>query len=53
MIDYRDNNRWTVYIHISPNGKYYVGQTCKKPTSRWENGNGYKKSTSRTNKERL
>ena len=42
MIDYRDNARWTVYVHISPNGKYYVGQTCKKPTSRWENGNGYK-----------
>lgn len=42
MVDYRENAKWTVYVHISPNGKYYVGQTCKKPNSRWQNGNGYK-----------
>lgn len=42
MIDYRENNKWKVYIHISPNGKYYVGQTCKSPSARWQNGTGYK-----------
>jgi group I intron endonuclease len=34
---------YTVYIHRSPSNKAYIGITCKKPTSRWDNGNGYKK----------
>ena len=42
MVDYRDNNKWTVYVHISPSGKYYVGQTRKSPSARWQNGTGYK-----------
>lgn len=43
MIDYRENAKWTVYVHINKvNGKCYVGQTCKKPTARWQNGTGYK-----------
>ena len=34
---------WTVYAHISPNGKMYVGITkCKNPNDRWHDGNGYK-----------
>ena len=44
MIDYRENNKWTVYIHTSPSDKYYVGITSKKPNQRWKNGNGYKDS---------
>jgi group I intron endonuclease len=34
---------YCVYIHTNKiNGKKYVGQTCKKPESRWANGCGYK-----------
>jgi len=37
---------WCVYIHTNKiNGKKYVGQTCKKPEIRWNNGVGYKSST--------
>ena len=49
MIDYRDDARWTVYVHIVPkeisnysHDKYYVGITSLKPEHRWGcNGNGY------------
>ena len=42
-IDYRDNNKWTVYVHISPSNKYYVGITKLKPHERWgKNGYGYR-----------
>lgn len=42
-IDYRENNNWTVYVHISPSNKYYVGITSRKPEERWGfNGYGYK-----------
>lgn len=45
MIDCRENNNWTVYIHISPSNKYYVGITSQKNLNqRWRNGNGYKKN---------
>ena len=34
---------YTVYKHIAPNGKIYVGQTCQKnPNRRWQKGEGYK-----------
>lgn len=50
MIDYRDNNNYTVYIHIIPKSitkydydKYYVGITCyKNINQRWRKGNGYR-----------
>lgn len=33
---------WTIYEHISPSGKIYVGITSKKSlNARWEGGNGY------------
>ena len=32
---------WTVYRHIAPNGKSYIGITSKKPRKRWLNGKGY------------
>ena len=31
-----------VYMHISPDGKKYIGITSRKPNKRWENGKGYK-----------
>ena len=52
MIDYRDDNKWTVYVHIVPKDvsgnerdKYYVGVTCQDMCNRWGNGSGilYKK----------
>ena len=50
MIDNRENNRWTVYIHIVPKAitkydydKYYVGITGQSVERRWRNnGSGYK-----------
>lgn len=37
-------NNYYIYIHINKiNGKVYVGQTCKKPSERWQNGAGYTK----------
>ena len=33
---------YCVYKHTTPNGKVYIGQTCKKPNERWSNGYGYK-----------
>nr|DAQ81383.1 MAG TPA: intron associated endonuclease [Caudoviricetes sp.] len=33
---------YTVYKHIAPNGKVYIGITKQEPEQRWKNGNGYK-----------
>lgn len=33
-----------IYMHISPSGKKYIGQTCQKLNRRWRNGIGYKKN---------
>ena len=51
MIDYRENNNWTVYIHIVPKeisrcdcDKYYVGITSRPVNVRWGNkGKNYKR----------
>lgn len=40
---------WSVYIHISPSNKHYVGITSQKPEKRWRNGRGYKYNTYFTN----
>lgn len=32
---------YTVYMHIFPNGKVYVGITRQNPEIRWQKGNGY------------
>lgn len=32
---------YTVYMHITPSGKRYIGITCRKPEYRWNNGKGY------------
>ena len=34
---------YTVYMHISPNNKKYIGVTKQKPKIRWANGKGYRK----------
>ena len=34
-------NNYTVYMHISPSGKRYIGITCQEPKKRWKNGKGY------------
>lgn len=36
------DNNYTVYMHISPSGKKYIGITKQKPNARWGKGNGYK-----------
>lgn len=35
---------WTVYAHIAPNGKMYVGITSQKPKTRWRRGSSYRKN---------
>ena len=32
---------YTVYEHITPNGKIYIGITKRNPLKRWQNGRGY------------
>ena len=34
--------KYTVYMHITPNKKRYIGITSQKVEKRWNNGNGYK-----------
>lgn len=35
-------DNWSVYIHITPSHKYYIGITSMNPTRRWRcNGKGY------------
>lgn len=45
MIDYREDNIYSVYIHISPVNKYYVGITCQEYNQRWRKGEGYSYNT--------
>lgn len=35
-------NNYTVYIHLFPNGKRYIGCTRQDPQKRWRYGQGYK-----------
>ena len=34
---------YIIYIHTSPSGRCYIGQTCQKTNERWKNGIGYKR----------
>lgn len=43
-VDLREDVKWTVYVHISPSGKYYVDITSRDVNKRWQGGNGYKKN---------
>lgn len=38
----RSMENFTVYKHIFPNGKVYIGITGRDPELRWASGNGYK-----------
>ena len=35
-------NNYTVYMHVSPSGKRYIGITGQSVERRWGNGTGYK-----------
>ena len=40
------DREYTVYMHISPNNKKYIGITCQSPQQRWgSNGVGYKSNS--------
>lgn len=43
------NGNYCVYIHTSPSGKRYIGQTCQDPKQRWGK-NGIKYLSKRKNK---
>lgn len=34
--------QYTIYMHISPNNKRYIGITSREAKKRWNNGNGYR-----------
>lgn len=37
--------KYIIYMHVFPNGKKYIGMTCKeRPNDRWEGGTGYSES---------
>lgn len=40
--DVEMEKNYTVYMHVCPNGKRYIGITRQIPERRWRNGNGYK-----------
>lgn len=42
FLPYEDDKCYTVYKHIFPNGKVYIGITRLNPKNRWLNGKGYK-----------
>ena len=41
-MEYNDNKKYTLYMHICPNDKKYIGITCQDPKHRWSNGYGYR-----------
>ena len=36
---------FSLYMHVAPNGKTYIGITSKRPVKRWANGDGYRYNT--------
>ena len=36
-----ERNKWSLYRHITPSGKIYIGITSQIPEYRWNNGKGY------------
>ena len=36
--------KWSVYEHICPNGKIYVGITSRECKDRWQSGHGYRRN---------
>lgn len=43
------NNGYTVYMHISPSNKRYIGITKQSPNRRWRDGKAYKQNFHFTN----
>lgn len=39
----KKENKYSVYLHVVPNGKKYIGITGQEPEARWLNGKGYQK----------
>ena len=39
-----EDKKYTVYRHITPSNKVYIGITKQNPKKRWQNGHGYKKN---------
>ena len=38
----KEIKKFKIYAHVNKiNGKVYIGQTCKSPKQRWDNGKGY------------
>lgn len=37
-----EEKNYTVYMHICPNNKKYIGITCQEPEKRWKKGAGYR-----------
>lgn len=33
---------YSVYVHVFPNGKLYIGATRQEPKKRWRSGGGYR-----------
>lgn len=42
-------NKFILYMHISPSNKRYIGITSQLPRERWQNGLGYRNNTHFTN----
>lgn len=36
-----NSHEYCIYVHVFPNGKKYVGQTCVEPEIRWRQGKRY------------
>lgn len=42
-INFKENEKYYIYIHTCPNEMRYIGQS-KNPKQRWNNGEGYKRN---------
>ena len=40
-----NDKTYTVYKHVAPDGRVYIGITKNKPSQRWQCGSGYKNNT--------
>lgn len=45
MISTDNSKKFTVYMHISPSNKKYIGITCQRVKKRWRRGKGYENNS--------
>lgn len=45
MAQKEEMKNYSVYKHIAPDGRVYIGITSQKPEARWQGGNGYKNNS--------